>query len=318
MNVDCWRILVTGGAGFIGSHLCRRLISLGYEITIIDNLSTGFMKNVPPEARFLKLDLTGSDFARELPAGPYEGVCHLAGQASGEKSFEDPLYDLDANARSTLLLARWALENGVPTFVHASSMGVYGEVRNHPVKEVTAVQPISYYGSSKYSAERILQVASRQGLRTVSLRMFNVYGPGQNLADNKQGMVSIYLAQLLKGEPLVVKGSLDRIRDFVYVDDVVTAWEMALKKPVSGVFNVGSGLGIEVRTLIAELLAACKLERNYPVHEQEGTPGDLFAVSADISAIKGVLGWAPRVSLREGLTRMVEWARSRQRTPLSI
>ncbi len=316
MNANCRQILVTGGAGFIGSHLCRRLISLGYEITVVDNLSTGFRKNVPPEARFLKLDLTGLDFVRELPAGPYEAVCHLAGQSSGEKSFEDPLYDLDANARSTLLLARWALENAVPTFVHASSMGVYGQVSDHPVKESAVVQPISYYGSSKYSAERILQVAARQGLRTVSFRMFNVYGPGQNLADNKQGMVSIYLAQLLKGESLVVKGSLDRIRDFVYVDDVVTAWEMPLEKPVSGVFNVGSGLGIEVRTLIAELLAACKLEENYPIHEQEGTPGDVFAVSADISAIKGVLGWEPKVSLREGLTRMVEWASSRQGTCL--
>jgi UDP-glucose 4-epimerase len=262
------------------------------------------------------LDLTGLDFVRELPAGPYKAVCHLAGQSSGEKSFEDPLYDLDANARSTLLLARWALENAVPTFVHASSMGVYGQVGDHPVKELAAVQPISYYGSSKYSAERILQVAARQGLRTVSFRMFNVYGPGQNLADNKQGMVSIYLAQLLRGESLVVKGSLDRIRDFVYVDDVVTAWEMAVEKPASGVFNVGSGLGIEVRTLIAELLAACKLKENYPVHEQEGTPGDVFAVSADISAIKGVLGWEPKVSLREGLTRMVEWASSRQGTSL--
>ena len=316
MNANCRQILVTGGAGFIGSHLCRRLISLGYEITVVDNLSTGFRKNVPPEARFLKLDLTGLDFVRELPAGPYEAVCHLAGQSSGEKSFEDPLYDLDANARSTLLLARWALENAVPTFVHASSMGVYGQVSDHPVKESSVLQPISYYGSSKYSAERILQVAARQGLRTVSFRMFNVYGPGQNLADNKQGMVSIYLAQLLKREPLVVKGSLDRIRDFVYVDDVVMAWEMALEEPVSGVFNVGSGLGIEVRTLIAELLAACKLEENYPVHEQEGTPGDVFAVSADISAIKGVLGWEPKVSLREGLARMVEWASSRQGTCL--
>ena len=316
MNANCRQILLTGGAGFIGSHLCRRLISLGYEITVIDNQSTGFRENVAPEAQFLKLDVTGPDFVRELPAGPYEAVCHLAGQSSGEKSFEDPLYDLDANARSTLLLARWALENAVPTFVHASSMGVYGQVGDHPVKESAVVQPISYYGSSKYSAERILQVAARQGLRTVSFRMFNVYGPGQNLADNKQGMVSIYLAQLLKGESLVVKGSLDRIRDFVYVDDVVTAWEMALEKPVSGVFNVGSGLGIEVRTLIAELLAACKLEENYPVHEQEGTPGDVFAVSADISAIKGVLGWEPKVSLREGLTRMVEWASSRQGTSL--
>ena len=123
----------------------------------------------------------------------------------------------------------------------------------------------------------------------------------------------VHLAYLLKQEPLVVKGSLERVRDFVYIDDVVTAWKLALEKPVSGVFNLGSGQATSVRRLIAELLTACGLDDDYPVREVEGTPGDQFALSADITAICEALGWEPEVSLREGLARMVDWARAQQR-----
>ena len=306
-------VLVTGGAGFIGSHLAKALLVDGYEVDIVDNLSTGRRENLPDAASFLELDLRHPDAVNQLPRRDYTAILHLAGQSSGEKSFEDPLYDLDANARSTLLLARWALENGIATFLYASSMGVYGQADTHPVPESAMPRPISYYGASKYSAEQILQVAAQLGLRTVSLRMFSVYGPGQNLANMKQGMVSIYLAYLLRREPLVVKGSLERVRDFVYIDDVVDAWKLALEKPVSGVLNLGSGQATSVRTLIAELLTACGLDNDYPVRVVEGTPGDQFALSADITAIREALGWEPEVSLREGLARMAGWVRAQQR-----
>jgi UDP-glucose 4-epimerase len=304
------RVLVTGGAGFIGSHLSRGLIGDGYQVTIADNLSTGSMRNVPSKAEFVKVDLTDSAAVRDLPAGPYSAVCHLAGQSSGERSFDDPLYDLDANARSTLLLARWSLENGVAAFLHASSMSVYGDRHPHPVSESVIPQPTSFYGASKYSAEQILKVVGQQGLRTCSFRMFSVYGPGQNLADLKQGMVSIYLAFLLRGEPLAVRGSLKRVRDFVYIDDVAAAWRLAVENPVSGIFNLGSGRPTEVRTLIAELLAACGLDANYPIRQLEPTPGDQFTVWADVTAIREALGWEPKTSLREGIARMVAWARA--------
>ncbi len=310
------RILVTGGAGFIGSHLARRLILKGYSVTIVDNLSTGSKENVPPEAEFLKVDLRRPDSTHELPRGPYKAVCHLAGQSSGEKSFEDPLDDFDANARSTLSLALWSIEQGIPTFLHASSMAVYGLVGDQPVSEVTHPRPISYYGASKHSAEQILRVVTAQRLRTCSLRMFSVYGPGQNLEDQKQGMVSIYLAYLLKQEPLIVKGSLDRIRDFVYVEDVVTAWEMALEGPAKGVLNVAGGCRTSVRALIAELLMAMGLHEDYPIRQIEATPGDQEVIFADIRAIRKGLGWEPRVPLRDGICRMVNWARTHQKFAL--
>jgi len=302
-------VLVTGGAGFIGSHLARSLLADSYDVDIVDNLSTGKIENVPDAAGFQELDLRFPEAVASLPGKKYRAIVHMAGQSSGEKSFDDPLYDLDANARSTLLLTQWALEHGAPAFLFAGSMGVYGQVETHPVKESVTPQPISYYGASKFAAEQVLRVAAREGLRTVSFRMFSVYGPGQNLDDMKQGIVSIFLAQMLREKSLLVKGSLERVRDFVYIDDVVRAWKMALEKPVEGVFNLGGGRGVRLSELIAELLAACGLDKDFPVVQAEGTPGDQFAMSADITAIRDRLGWEPKVSLREGISRILAWAR---------
>jgi UDP-glucose 4-epimerase len=306
-------ILLTGGAGFIGSHLAAALLKKGLHVDIVDNLSTGKLENIPDGAQFLELDLRFENGIKELPRKKYSAVLHLAGQSSGEKSFEDPVYDLDANARSTLLLSDWARKTGIGAFIYASSMGVYGQCEQQPVHESTEASPISYYGASKLGAERILSVAASQGLRTVCFRMFNVYGPGQNLQDMKQGMVSIYLAQLLREKSLVVKGALDRIRDFIYIDDVISAWILALEKPVQGIFNLGTGVGTQVGSLIAMLLKACDLDPDFPVQQTSGTPGDQFAMSADINAISSALGWTPKTTLEEGITRIVNWALSMEK-----
>lgn len=135
--------LVTGGAGFIGSHLARRLLDQGRDVTVVDNLRTGDAANVPAGAEFLELDLGREEALGALPSGEIDAVCYLAGQSSGEKSFSDPLYDLDANARSTLLLSSWVLEEEIPDFLYASSMRVYGEVGSHPVEESACARPVS-------------------------------------------------------------------------------------------------------------------------------------------------------------------------------
>lgn len=303
------KILVTGGAGFIGSHIAKSLLADGYDVEIVDNLSTGNRANIPAGANFREADLRFEETIRDLPLD-CRAVLHLAGQSSGEKSFDDPLYDLDSNCRSASLLASWALKNGVPTFVYASSMGVYGEPPTHPVTESMPARPISYYGASKFAAEQVLRVAALQGLRTVCFRMFSVYGPGQNLADLRQGMVSIFLAQLLHQKSLLVKGSLQRVRDFIYIDDVVAAWKMALENSVSGVFNLGTGLGTSLSEIISKLLESCGLAKDHPIVRGEGTPGDQFALSADITAIRHALGWEPQVTLTDGIAKTVAWARS--------
>ncbi len=307
------KYLVTGGAGFIGSHLARRLLEGGHTVVVVDNLSTGKRENIPAGAEFLKLDLARPDFMKNLPDRKFDAVCHLAAQSSGAVSAEKPLYDMQVNAMSTLLLSRWCLERDVPRFLYASSMAIYGEPETLPVAETSSCLPLSYYGVSKLTSEHVLRLAAIEGLRFTSFRMFSVYGPGQNMGNLKQGMVSIFLAYVLKNKPIPVKGSLDRFRDFVYIDDVVDAWIKALNNPVADdkFYNLGSGSPTTVRELIAAIIVACGYDPGkYPVYKVEPTPGDQFGLCADISRAMSDLGWSPTVALADGLTRMVNWVRN--------
>jgi UDP-glucose 4-epimerase len=306
------RLLLTGGAGFIGSHLAKRLIREGHEVTIIDNLSSGQRDNIPPQARFAQTDLSTTDFVNSLPKGPFEAVCHLAAQSSGPASGENPLYDVQTNALSTLLLSRWCLVHQVPRFLFASSMAVYGNLGTRPATESTPCQPLSYYGISKLTSEHFLRLAALEGLQSTSFRMFSVYGPGQNLDNLKQGMVSIYLAYLLKKQEVPVTGSLERFRDFVFIDDAVEAWVRALSRPSTSAltYNVGSGQPTTVRTLLGLLLGALGLPENHPLRELPGSASDQFGVCAAIGSIQKDLGWKPPTPLEEGIRKMVEWARS--------
>ncbi|MBI4348179.1 MAG: NAD-dependent epimerase/dehydratase family protein [Elusimicrobia bacterium] len=304
------KVLVTGGAGFIGSKLAQRLCDDGHEVSVVDNLSTGSRDNVPKAAEFIKLDLASPSFEKKLPAGPFDAVCHLAAQSSGEISSEDPGYDLRANAGSTVGLARWCLRQGPPRFLYASSMAVYGDLETLPARESSPCAPLSPYGVSKLASEHFLRIAGREGLKSTSLRMFSVYGPGQNMGNLKQGMASIYLAYILRGLEVPVKGSLDRFRDFVYVDDVVDGWVAALGKPetLSLVYNLGSGKQTTVRQLLGALLRATGKPDAYPIAEKAPTPGDQFGLYADITRARAELGWQPKTALEDGLKAMAEWA----------
>lgn len=306
------RILITGGAGFIGSALARRLINSGHSVVIVDNLSTGKRSNIPPEADFVELDLSRPDFLTELPSGKFDAVCHLAAQSSGAISAEKPLYDLQANAASTLLLSRWCVEKTVPRFLFASSMLIYGNPSVLPVTEDAPQVPISYYGISKMTSENFLRLASREGLSVTSFRMFNVYGAGQDLGNVRQGMVSIYLAYMLRGVPVPVTGSLERFRDFVYIDDAIDAWESALCMTAtpSLSYNMGIGRPTTVRKLLALLIQAMELPIDYPILELVGSPSDQFGLYADISRLQKELNWQPRIDIGEGIYQMVKWART--------
>jgi UDP-glucose 4-epimerase len=299
------RVLVTGGAGFIGSHLARRLRDAGYDVVIADDLSTGSAANVPDGIELVRVDLGDRSADQALAALSADVICHLAGQSSGEKSFDDPARDLDANARSTAILSAWALRTGVSTFIQASSMSVYGQPERLPMTETGPTAPISYYGASKLAAERILAIAAAQGLRTVSMRMFSVYGPGQDLTELRQGMASIYLAYMLAGREIPVTGALDRERDLVHVDDVVAAWIQAIERPVTGAFNLGTGEATTVAQLIRSLAEALGLDPDYPVRECPASPGDQTRAWADISRAKRELDWRPAVALPEGLASLV-------------
>jgi len=307
------KALVTGGAGFIGSHLAKRLLKEKWQVDVMDNLSTGYKENVPSGVNFKSVDLSKDNFVKELPNKKYDVVFHLAAQSSGEISFDDPEYDLKTNCLSTVQLLDWCLKKGIKRFIYTSSMSIYGDQKVQPVKETTAPLPKSFYGIGKLASEKYLRVYEKLGVHSTSLRLFNVYGPGQNMENLRQGMVSIYMAYIVKGQPVLVKGSPKRFRDIVYIDDVIEAYMKCWNNPKTfgKVYNVATGKKTTVKELLkAELKAFGYNPAKYPVKFKGSTPGDTFGIYAEVSAIKKDTGWKPKVNLREGLKRMSAWARS--------
>lgn len=309
-------ILVTGGAGFIGSCLSARLIAEGCNVVIIDNLSTGFESNIPPQAEFFKLDISKENFLNKLPRIKFDYVFHLAAQSSGEISFENPAYDMKTNVMGTLLLLNWSMEKKVKRFIYTSSMAIYGDDQELPVKETASPRPLSFYGVGKLASEKYADIFIRKGLPVTTLRLFNVYGPGQNMGNLKQGMVSIYMAYIAKDEPILVKGSRDRFRDFIYIDDVVDAFMGTAfsEKAANKTFNVGTGKQIFVWQLLDEITKAFKYEAgNYPIQFEGSTPGDQIGIYADISKIKRYVSWKPKVEMSNGIVKMVEWLKANKK-----
>jgi len=308
------RVLVTGGAGFIGSALARALVGTGHDVVIADNLLTGKRENVPQGAAFVEIDVADGDALASLPGGGYDVVAHLAAQSSGAIGQTNPYADMRTNVGATLLLSRWAIERRVPRFLYTSSMTVYGQGNRQPVDETAPCMPVSYYGASKLAAENYLRLAAGDGLNVTCLRLYNVYGRGQNLGNLYQGMASIYLAYLLRNVPVPVTGSLDRYRDFVHVDDVVEALLLALHRPATSslVYNIGVGKSTTVRDLLRILIAAMELPKDPPIEEGAGSPSDVFGSVANAGRACKELGWSPRVELTRGLGDMVAWAKALQ------
>lgn len=299
-------ILVTGGAGFIGAHLARRLVADGRRVLVVDNLATGYRRNVPAGAEFIEADIADAAALDRLPWAEIDSVLHLAAQSSGEVSREQPALDLEVNVRGTFLLLERALRHGVKRFLYAGSMAAYGDQPAEQVDETTTLQPLSFYGISKKCAEEYVRWFQEHGLSTTVFRMFSVYGPGQNLANMKQGMVSIFLKFLLDGQPVHVKGSGDRFRDFIHIDDVASAWLTALDHPAADgrTYNLASGRKTLVRELVAALLQAAGKADGYPVRYEGSTPDDQRGLYANVDRLRNELGWEPKVDLAAGLADM--------------
>lgn len=304
--------IITGGAGFIGSHIAQRLIGLGQKVIILDNLSTGNIKNIHPKADFIKIDLSDKKAYAKLKAEKCSAVLHLAGQSSGEASFKNPLYDLQSHVLSTFFLLNWCKENKVNRFLYASSMSVYGDASYLPVDELHPLQPKTFYGAAKASAENYIRLYQTLGMNTTIFRLFSVFGPGQNLKNKMQGMVSIYLSYMLENKPIVVKGSAQRFRDLVYIEDVVDVWIKSIRNPVTfgKTYNIASGKKMKVSEVI-RLLKDTYGRPDYPVEFRQGTPGDQFGLVANIKKISCALKWKPRVSLKTGLKCMVDFEKRR-------
>ena len=284
--------LITGAAGFVGTALSRRLIADGVRVIGIDDLSTGTLENVPSEVEFIEGDVADPRVLHQLPSG-VSTVFHLAGQSSGEISFDDPVGDLHRNVVTTLRLIEWCADHEAPRLVLASSMSVYGQ-QDDPVRvvESSLTRPLSCYGVGKLAAEHYLHVY-RDRVPSVALRMFNTYGPGQDLDNLRQGMVSIFVAQAVREGRIVVKGSLDRFRDLVHIDDMVEVWVRAGREDnaVGRVLNVGSG----VRTSVGELTSMISTAvGGCPIETTSGTPGDQFGITASTEQLSTQLNFVPR------------------------
>ena len=304
------KYLVTGGAGFIGSVISKKLISLGHSITIIDNLSTGYVSNLPSKAIFIKGDASDINIINKLNNEYFDAILHIAGQSSGEISFEDPVYDLNCNTASTLQLLNFAVKIKCKRFIYASTMSVYGEQENkEQFSEEDLTNPKSFYAVGKLASEKYMKIYKEQyDIDFTSLRYFNVYGAGQNLENLKQGMVSIYLKQFMddKYDVVEVKGSTDRFRDLSYVDDIADATVESIdnKSFYNDIINIGSGRKTTINTMLELMKEYLKSDKEIKI--TTGTIGDQFGIYANNNKLKKIYN-KEFLKFEDGLKMMINW-----------
>jgi UDP-glucose 4-epimerase len=302
-------ILVTGGAGFIGSHVAEAFLSRGWRVAVVDNLSTGKRENVPTGAAFYECDIAEEGaLAPVFDAVKPDVVNHHAAQTSVRLSTADPGHDLKVNILGTLNLIREASRLGVSHFVFSSTGGaIYGDDVSLPTAEDAPCRPACPYGVAKLGAEHYLEWAERSlGLPSLRLRYANVYGPRQDPA-GEAGVVAIFTRKMLEGGDPVVNGDGLQTRDYVYVGDVVEANLLGVEKKLTGAYNIGTGAEADVNTLFDHLAALTGFEGGRK--HGPAMPGEQARSCLAAGRYRGDAGWAPVVDFREGLSKTVEWFR---------
>jgi UDP-glucose 4-epimerase len=300
------KILVTGGAGFIGSNIVDRYIEEGHEVVVLDNLSTGSKKFINKKAKFYQLDIVSKEVKSVLKKEKPDIVNHHAAQIDIRKSVSDPVFDAEVNIVGSLNVLQNCIESGVKKVIFASSGGaVYGEPEYLPAPETHRVQPLSPYGVAKLTIENyLIAMRSYSGkLDYTILRYANVFGPRQNLL-GEAGVCSIFLGKMKNDEDCILYGYGDAIRDYVYVGDVAEANVLALNKGSCGCYNIGTGVGSKVKE-VYDVIKDFTGYKKEPKLEQLRA-GELKQIYLDYSKAQKELGWGPKVSLREGLKKLVE------------
>jgi UDP-glucose 4-epimerase len=303
------RAVVTGGAGFIGSHVVDRLLASGYTVHIVDNLTTGRRELAHGDAVLHVMDIRSPRLSAVFDAARPEVVVHLAAQMDLRRSVDDPLYDASVNVLGTLNLLECSRRSGVSRFVFASTGGaIYGECDRLPTPEDQPEHPTSPYGVAKLAAERYLEAWSGlTGASAFALRFANVYGPRQNPL-GEAGVVAIFSRRLLHGDSCVINGDGEQTRDYVYVEDVADATLAAVTALVSGVTNVGTGIETTVNELYRRLSVAAGTER--AAVRGPAKAGEQRRSALDAARAQHLLGWKATTALDEGLTKTVEYFRS--------
>ncbi|TJY44263.1 NAD-dependent epimerase/dehydratase family protein [Cohnella pontilimi] len=293
------KVLITGGAGFIGSHLAEAMSAIGAEVHILDNLSTGTADRIPAKAVFHQGDIANSSDVTRVMALRPDFVFHLAAQTDVRRSLLDPVSDADINIIGTINVLQASRQSGVKKIIFSSSCAVYGDTGSNTIDEGSAAKPISFYGISKLASEHYIQAFhDLYGLPYTILRYANVYGPGQK-TNGEAGVVSVFLQRIKNHLPLIIYGNGEQTRDFLYVEDVVKANLLSLFKGNNQIIQ----LGTSVRTSI-EQLAGCLQELHGDevriLHEAE-KPGEIRHSCLDYTYARSSLGWEPSCPIRSGL-----------------
>ncbi len=302
------KVLVTGGAGFIGSNIVDRLISKGYEVVIIDDMSTGELKNINPKATFYQIDIQSDAiediFREEMP----DYLNHHAAQIDVRKSVANPLFDAKINILGTINLLQNCVKYGVKKVIFASSGGaIYGEQRIFPAPETHIAEPMSPYGITKLIGEKYLYYYYIvHKLKYLALRYGNVYGPRQNPC-GEAGVIAVFTNNMLENKQSIINGDGKQTRDYVYVDDIVDANYLAMEKDVVGAFNIGTGKETDVNQIFHLLRRTVNVE----VEEIHGQPkeGEQLRSLLECSKAKWYLDWSPKTSLEEGIQMTVAYYR---------
>jgi len=299
------KVLVTGGAGFIGSNIVKRLLELDKAPIVLDDLSSGYKENLLPEVKFIKGDVRDRETVGKAMTG-CGVVFHLAASVGNKRSIDDPLTDAGINMIGTLHVLEAARKHGIQRVVFSSSAGIFGELKTLPIAEDHPLDPDSPYGASKLAAEKMCLVYNKlYGMRNVCLRYFNVYGVNQRY-DAYGNVIPIFANRILKGEPLTIYGDGEQTRDFVNVSDVVAANILAAQsQSACGVFNIGSGTRVTINELARLIQEAAGTEVGKEFAPPR--PGDVRDSLADISAAKNAFGFAPERGLEHGLTEYMNW-----------
>jgi UDP-glucose 4-epimerase len=304
------KILVTGGAGFIGSHLVDGFIEEGHDVVVVDNLLMGQMENLNKKAKFYLMDIRDATLRKVFEMEKFDVMCHQAAQMDVRKSVADPLFDADVNVRGTLNLLQNCVEFGVKKVLFASTGGaIYGEQDVFPCDETHPTRPVSPYGITKLCVEKYLfYYANEFGLNHVILRYANVYGPRQN-PHGEAGVVAIFTKKLLSGDQPVINGDGKQTRDYVYVADVVSANVSALNYSRNTIFNVGTALESDVNEIFNRLNRLTGEKAS----EHHGPPkgGEQHRSVISYEKAKREMDWEPRMKLEEGLEKTVAFFRDK-------
>ncbi|MCB0004018.1 MAG: NAD-dependent epimerase/dehydratase family protein [Anaerolineae bacterium] len=299
------RVLVTGGAGFIGSHVVDAYVAAGHEVSVLDNLSTGKLANLNPAATLYQADIRDPEgVARAFGAAQPEVVCHQAALADVRASMREPTLYAEVNIIGSINLLEAARRQGVKKFIYASTGGAaYGEPEFLPVDESHPVNPLDCYGASKHTVEHYLFIYRHAyGLDNVTLRYANVYGPRQD-PHGEAGVVAIFTGRMLADQPCTIYGTGEQERDFVYVGDVARA-NLAAATLGSGIYNIGSGKATEINTIFALLKQASGYDQD--ANYGPAKLGEVYRIVLDTSKAQEGLDWQPTVSVVDGLRRTIE------------